>query len=364
MLLRQGDRLFTAAAPSLPDTYSRAIDGLQIGAGQGACGTAAFTRQAVVAHDINDDPRCAPYLGILQLHGLRSCVSLPVLDEQGHVLGTLALYERSVASGATGHLDTLFHARDLAALAIKHHQLTAQLRHQAHHDALTGLPNRTLFTERLADALGQSERARSSTALLFVDLDDFKGVNDTVGHHIGDQVLQAVAGRLQACARRGDVVARVGGDEFTLVLPFAEEAHATAVAQRILNELARPFEVQGRSFHLGASIGISVSPHGGHDGDTLHRHADLAMYRAKDQKSGIAVFEAAMNQQAQLRLQLATDLRLALEAPIRNWSCITSRRCAWKTGRWSAPRHWCAGDTHIWVWCPRGSSFQWQRAPA
>ncbi|ACO47403.1 EAL domain-containing protein [Deinococcus deserti] len=318
VLLRQEDRLFTAAAPSLPDTYSRAIDGLLIGPDQGSCGTSAFSREPVVTHDIAASPAWAQFRELAGIHGLCSCMSLPVLDEHGEVLGTFALYERSGAMSGAAHMDQLVRARDLAALAMRHHQLTAQLRHQAQHDALTGLPNRSLFTERLAEILEQSERSRASTALLFVDLDEFKGVNDTVGHHVGDYVLQAVADRLLGCARRGDVVARVGGDEFTLVLPFAEEPHAITVARRVLNELTRPFVVQGRAFHLGASIGISVSPQAGRDGQTLLRHADLAMYRAKREKSGFAVFEAQLNQQAQLRLQLASDLREALREPGAN----------------------------------------------
>ncbi|AFZ69276.1 EAL domain-containing protein [Deinococcus peraridilitoris] len=203
--------------------------------------------------------------------------------------------------------------RQLEDEILEHQMLARRLDHQANHDPLTGLPNRTFFTERLAYAIRQAEVSGYFTSLLFVDLDDFKGINDTLGHDVGDKVLITVAQRLQGCVRQEDLVARVGGDEFTVILPLSGVGEATAVAQRILSAFAVPFEVGNRQFYLGASIGISVSQEAGLNAGTLQRHADMAMYRAKHRKTGYEVFEPDMNRRTLERLQLASDLRRAVE---------------------------------------------------
>jgi diguanylate cyclase (GGDEF)-like protein/PAS domain S-box-containing protein len=187
--------------------------------------------------------------------------------------------------------------------------------HMAHHDALTGLPNRVLLRDRIQHAIAQAHRAGTKLAVLFIDLDRFKTINDSLGHQLGDRLLQAVASRILVCVREGDTVARVGGDEFVIVIPGIEtSADASTVAGKILEVLGNPFHLHGNDLHVGASIGISLYPSDGGDAETLMRNADTAMYAAKDAGRGnFKFFTQHMNVAAQQRLTLETALRRALE---------------------------------------------------
>jgi diguanylate cyclase (GGDEF)-like protein len=157
------------------------------------------------------------------------------------------------------------------------------LRYMAHHDPLTHLPNRVLFYDRLKYAITQARRYKREVALLFLDLDGFKAVNDTLGHDIGDMLLQEVAHRLSACVRESDTVARMGGDEFTTILPdIYQREDATIVAQKILASLVQPFIIAGHSLSVTASIGLSLYPSDTTDMEELIRQADHAMYHAKE----------------------------------------------------------------------------------
>ncbi|MCH8050594.1 MAG: diguanylate cyclase [Chloroflexi bacterium] len=157
------------------------------------------------------------------------------------------------------------------------------IRHMAYHDALTDLPNRTLFTDRLNVALANARRAGQMVAVLYLDLDRFKAVNDTVGHGLGDQLLRRVAERLASLVRDGDTVARAGGDEFTLLLPnLTKTEDVVDVVTRLTETFRKPWTVGGHEFRVTASTGIAVYPDDGDDADTLVKNADMAMYRAKD----------------------------------------------------------------------------------
>ncbi|HKP15337.1 MAG TPA: EAL domain-containing protein [Gemmatimonadaceae bacterium] len=191
-----------------------------------------------------------------------------------------------------------------------------QLLHDAFHDALTFLPNRSRFTELLRRSIGRARLDEQySFAMLFLDLDRFKVVNDSLGHAVGDQLLVAVARRLEQCVRPGDTVARLGGDEFTVLIDNTSGVNdATRVAERIMIELQRPFFLQGQDVFVSASIGIALSSTGYQMPDDLLRDADLAMYRAKaNGKSRYEVFDQRMHAHAVALLQLETDLRLAIE---------------------------------------------------
>jgi diguanylate cyclase (GGDEF)-like protein/PAS domain S-box-containing protein len=191
-----------------------------------------------------------------------------------------------------------------------------QLLHDAFHDALTFLPNRSRFTEMLRRSIGRARLDDGyAFAMLFLDLDRFKVVNDSLGHAVGDQLLVAVARRLEQCVRPGDTVARLGGDEFTVLIDNTSSvSDATRVAERIMAELQRPFYLQGQDVFVSASIGIALSSTGYLMPDDLLRDADLAMYRAKaNGKSRYEVFDQKMHARAVALLQLETDLRLAIE---------------------------------------------------
>ncbi len=190
-----------------------------------------------------------------------------------------------------------------------------QIRRQANYDALTGLPNRSLFFDRLHQAVIAARREEGLLALLFVDLDRFKAVNDTFGHVLGDEILQEVAERFSACVRDSDTVARLGGDEFVvLVHDLGEVNDAALVADKIIEQMSRPFEVAGREVALGASIGITVYPEDTQDAEVMMRNADMAMYRAKEKgRNRYQFFTVGMQEQVRERLELEQDLRLALD---------------------------------------------------
>jgi diguanylate cyclase (GGDEF)-like protein/PAS domain S-box-containing protein len=191
-----------------------------------------------------------------------------------------------------------------------------QIKHLAYHDALTGLPNRLLFKDRLTVALSHAQRDRTRLAVLFLDLDRFKVINDSLGHNIGDQLLQAVGTRVATCVRESDTVARLGGDEFTLLLPaLSRSDDAAPVAQKILEAVRYPFHLEGREFFITTSIGISLYPEDGLDAETLIKNADTAMYQAKEQgRDNYQLFNAYINAKALQRIAMEHGLRRALSA--------------------------------------------------
>jgi diguanylate cyclase (GGDEF)-like protein/PAS domain S-box-containing protein len=192
--------------------------------------------------------------------------------------------------------------------------LEERLEHRALHDPLTDLPNRRLFMDRLGQALRRTRRQHKRVAVLFMDLDGFKVVNDSLGHEVGDLLLTVVAQRLRRCLRPEDTLARFGGDEFTVLIEALDDpAEAVQVAERITDELRRPFIMEGRELHVAASIGISLGDARTHDPDGLLREADTAMYRAKDEGGTYAVFDPTMYERALGRLELENDLRRAIE---------------------------------------------------
>jgi diguanylate cyclase (GGDEF)-like protein len=187
--------------------------------------------------------------------------------------------------------------------------------HMAHHDALTGLANRTLFADRVGQAIARAHRRDGKIAVLFLDLDRFKNVNDSLGHAIGDLLLTAVAERLTNCLREEDTAARLGGDEFIISLPdVADAGEAAHVAARILAELAKPFTIANHQLHADGSIGIALYPADGDTAETLMRNADTAMYHAKESgRANYQFFSAQMTERVSRRLSTETDLRRALE---------------------------------------------------
>ncbi|HRI17444.1 MAG TPA: EAL domain-containing protein [Burkholderiaceae bacterium] len=203
----------------------------------------------------------------------------------------------------------------LEAEIVERRRADQRVQHMAHHDALTGLPNRTLLVDRVGQAIARGHRSGRKVALLFLDLDRFKIVNDSLGHATGDLLLQSVAARLSGCLRDEDTAARLGGDEFIVSLPdVADAAEAGAVAARILAELARPATVCGQTLHADCSIGIALFPDDGDSADTLIRNADTAMYHAKESgRANFQFFSPHMTERVSRRLSTETSLRRGLE---------------------------------------------------
>jgi diguanylate cyclase (GGDEF)-like protein/PAS domain S-box-containing protein len=213
------------------------------------------------------------------------------------------------AAGNTTHFVAVF--SDISQA----NEAKERLQFLAHHDALTGLPNRVLFKERVQEALNRANRHGRPVGVLFIDLDRFKDINDSLGHAMGDQLLQAVTTRLKACVRATDIVARLGGDEFTvLVEDLGDSQHAARVAEKVRAALADAFVLGGQQAFVSASIGVTCYPQDGSDAETLLKNADAAMYRAKESgRDNFQFFSAEMNARALDRLVMTNSLRAALE---------------------------------------------------
>ncbi|MBF0124037.1 MAG: EAL domain-containing protein [Magnetococcales bacterium] len=194
-------------------------------------------------------------------------------------------------------------------------QIEEHIRRQASYDILTGLPNRALFLDRMQHEIIRAKRAKSRVALMFIDLDRFKWVNDTLGHAAGDQLLREAAARLLSCHRESDTVARLGGDEFTIILPdMARGPHAERVASQILKQLAQPFILEGQEAYISGSIGVTVFPDDADDLEGLLKNADCAMYHAKaDGRNAYRFFTSDMHAEAQDRMELEKHLHKVLE---------------------------------------------------
>lgn len=220
-----------------------------------------------------------------------------------------------------GFAQNLLHDPAVGAIVVNYRdvsqrkQTEKQLEYQAYYDALTGLPNRLLFRDRVTNAIAHARRNRYGVAVMYLDLDHFKLVNDGLGHSVGDRLLSQVADRLQGSIRASDTISRLGGDEFTILLNDVGSSDSVAsVARKILQSLSRPFRVEGHELFVTASIGISIFPNDGDDVETLLRSADSAMYRAKELgRNQAQLFTASMNERYVRRLALEQSLHHALE---------------------------------------------------
>ena len=213
------------------------------------------------------------------------------------------------SSGSITHIVTAF--SDVTEI----HEAAEQLDHLAHHDPLTGLPNRLLFDDRFAHALDQAQREQEPCLLMFLDLDGFKVVNDTMGHAVGDELLRVVSDRLKGILRQSDTLARLGGDEFVILASGANLAYASYVAQKILDTLRKPIRLAGEEISVSGSIGISVYPDHGTDPNSLMRAADIAMYVAKTEgRNGFHFYSEDMSTHTHERMHLEQGLRRAIDA--------------------------------------------------
>lgn len=310
-----GLHLRHGAAPSLPKAYTEAIDGVLIGPKAGSCGTAMFRGESVIVTDILQDPLWDDFRAIAAPYGFRACWSTPIMSHERKALGTFALYAREVRRPTAPETQMIEMASRLAGLAIERQQAEERVLHMAHYDALTGLPNRILLEDRLKQAIFHAQRYGRLVTVVFIDLDNFKLVNDSLGHSVGDELLKIVAQRMVACVRRTDTVARLGGDEFVIVL-FDQTDQAAAITptlQKIQEAMAQPILIGGHKLVVSGSMGLATFPVDGTDTETLLRNADAAMYRAKELgRNGYQFYASEMNSQIQEKLALQDGLRHAI----------------------------------------------------
>ncbi len=265
--------------------------------------------------------------------------AVPLLTNDGQAFGALAVFDdrpggldcrqilllKALGRQVATLLDQRREVRELTTAMSVRSRLEEQTKWQANHDSLTGLPNRSFFLQRVEETLAEAKpssdfdssrggtKLKKNTALLFVDLDRFKRINDTLGHTAGDTILREVAARFSGCLRPEDTLARLGGDEFTVLLPDVPNAsYASGVSQMLLRTLRRPFVLRDQELYLGASIGISTYPRDGGDASTLLKNADIAMYQAKE-KGGYQAYSRRMNADGYQRLIEEGELRRAIE---------------------------------------------------
>lgn len=286
MMLEDGSGYLRFVSAS--DDVVRHIESLQVEFGEGPCVEAYRTGEQVVVPDLRCDERFPRFSSQARRQGLAAVFSFPMrLGDQR--IGAFNVYRDrpgdfdapEVAAGQT--LADVATAYIINARGrVESQRLQEQLRYRALHDSLTDLPNRTLLHDRIAHAVARSGREDTTVAVLFVDLDRFKDVNDDFGHHIGDRVLVAVTQRLRQILRPDDTLARFGGDEFVVLCEaLTEPRDAAIVAERVAEEITRPVPVDGRDIRIAASIGIAVATGQNVLPETLLRQADAAMYRAK-----------------------------------------------------------------------------------
>jgi len=255
-----------------------------------------------------------PWSELLRANGLLSVWSAPFFASDSAALGTLSVYTLLQWKPSSADLEMLEMACHMVALVLERNRLQTQLIDHAYHDSLTGLPNRRLARDRISSAIHRASRSNQGLAVLWIDLDRFKQINDQYGHAVGDITLQRSAQRLSGRLRTSDTLARMGGDEFMVILEGTSSRMASeAIAASLLEVLSAPMQIDELELSITASIGISLYPEDGQTGDTLSQHADQAMYAAKFGGEGICSFTPEMDREPAERRELEAELKLALE---------------------------------------------------
>lgn len=313
VLLDEEHRRFQAmTAPSFPESYRA-----ELVEASGHCkgwANSALCGERVIVEDFSQHTCSAACLNVIREMGFAACWAEPIFSSSRQLLGVLSLYLKQSGTPDHNDLTLLLQAGQLSALAIERKRFEQKIYSLACYDPLTALPNRRLFNIRLHEEIVKAERDAYSLAILFIDLDSFKEVNDTWGHEAGDGLLVDAAQRIQSCVRESDTVARLGGDEFVVILPEVGNLRPLArVAQNIVSTMRRPFYYGERSANVSASIGIAVYPEDADDEETLVSCADQAMYAAKETgRNRFSIFTQRLSERERQRWQLSNDLRCAL----------------------------------------------------
>jgi diguanylate cyclase (GGDEF)-like protein/PAS domain S-box-containing protein len=309
--------LHPLASPSLPFSYSSLLDGVAIGPQVGSCGTAAWRKGPVLVTDIASDPLWADFSHLILPLGFKACWSTPIVQKDGKVLGTFAFYYREngpfVASSF--HQQLVEACTDLCALAMEREQSRQRIRQLAFYDALTGLPNRSLLETKVAQLLDAARHLDQRVAVLHMDLDRFKYINDSLGHATGDELLREVAARIRELAQQAGVAGRLPGDEFILALPLREGEEINVLSERWQAHLTRPLALSRAQVDLSISMGVAMYPQDGTGMTGLLHRAEMAMHQAKAGGAGrVGFFSVDLSRSAEERIALEKALREALQA--------------------------------------------------
>jgi len=302
------------AAPSFAERYGQLLEGRPIRECVGSSSVAACRGEMVFVHDIASDPHWTLIREECQALGIHSSWSIPIKDSKGFAIGVLAFYYAEQRTPSALHQQMVDVLIPLCALAMEREVNRESIRQLAFYDSLTRLPNRSLLHAKADHALIEARRTRSELAVLFIDLDRFKQINDSLGHPAGDELLKQTAQRLNANRNSTDIVGRLSGDEFVVVLPNCTSDKVNDAIEEIRQALAQPCQIAGSCFSPSASIGVSLYPRDGHDMSTLIHRADMAMYQAKNSGRGrFSFFSHELNELAQERQALESALREAIE---------------------------------------------------
>ncbi|SES28307.1 EAL domain-containing protein [Rhizobium sp. NFR03] len=283
MLSQDRRHLSEPIAPNLPDAFRTSIGQMNVDHAFPCGGPAVLSGETVIVEDVQSDPVWRELAEAATTCAIRSSWSAPVVSYQGEVLGTFSLYTSSVASPTTSQSDIIAMASYMLGVAVERKQAEQTIQFMARHDALTGLPNRLTFHERLTSALELAKEQDGRVTLAFLDLDNFKLINDSLGHDAGDQLLKTIADRATCSIGRSDLIARLGGDEFVLLLtdPSPEGDFGHERLHDLRRTICEPLTLSGRSFQITFSMGVASFPEHGDTSAALLANADLAMYRAK-----------------------------------------------------------------------------------
>ena len=315
MLELEGNTLLHGGAPSLPKEYCDNVHGLVNGPDVGSCGTSTYTGKRVVVENIETDHKWAKIKHVALPHGMRSCWSEPILSSTGEVLGAFGMYRDFPSVPNERESIDLTAAARLASIVMERDHNLKRIESLAYKDELTGLSSRAHFFMNITDLIKYSEINNEQFSLLYIDLDNFKNVNDTLGHDVGDYLLQEIALRIVDVSRNADCVSRLGGDEFCVVVKdITDSYNAAIIAQRAIDIVSTSIELSGRDFIPTCSVGIAQYPDDGADLKTLLKAADTALYAAKDKgKNCYAFYNIELSRIAEYHFKVEQYLRDAIE---------------------------------------------------
>lgn len=306
--------LTVKAAPSAPAAVIADLQGLKPALDGGSCGHAVFTGEATYVCNTLQDNRWAGIKNVAEKYQIAACWSQPIFYEDDTAVGSFALSSFEIGEPGPFQKNLLQVCSNLVSIILHRNDQQEKLWQIAHHDALTGLPNRHFIDSQIQHAISNAQRNQNSLALMFIDMDNFKDINDSYGHDFGDEVLLASMEWIKSCLREGDIVARHGGDEFLLILENINDKFAIeVVAEKIQRQFSGQMEINGRKLTVHFSIGISLYPDDGKTSAELMKNADIAMYQAKASgKNSIQYFRKELGEKILQKVQLEQEIREAI----------------------------------------------------
>ncbi|MGB0205649.1 MAG: sensor domain-containing phosphodiesterase [Neptuniibacter sp.] len=311
MMKQESGEMDVVCAPSVPAEGQLRLNGLRPGPTGGSCGNAVYTNEQVFVVDALNDDRCGDTRELFRDFGLCACWSTPIRDAEGNSIGSFALSSFEMRSPNNFHKQLLAVGAHIIGIILQRSEQQQQLEFMAFKDPLTGLSNRTCLFNQIQDAIKSVSEKESGFALLFLDLNRFKNLNDTFGHTVGDTILRTISQRLLDKVQDSAELARVGGDEFVLLVESADKAES--VAQQVLEVLSLPLEYESHQFQIDGSIGIAMYPRDGDTAEVLLKNADTAMYHAKKHGQGVSFYEPELGLKAKQAFTIESDLHRALE---------------------------------------------------